>query len=213
MFNCLKILIMSALVLSISPDASASCFAAPDAPITYDEIADEALFNCRNKIPTDAISRIIEILIEVEKRFDPPPELRGMVLAAACMESGFNPKAKGDRKFSRSGRKPMAIGILQMWSIYEKIFPGIDRTDPASAANGWMTHIVNRIPYVKRRCRYATPEKTWIAAWVTGIRAKKKGGRCKEKPLHLRLLRKWHKKIRNDRQRCWNMTPDGIDGC
>ena len=213
MLNCLKILTIFVLILSISPGVSASCFATPDAPITYDELADEALFNCRNKAPTDAIARIVEILIEVEKRFDPPPELRGMVLAAACMESGFNPKAKGDRKFSRSGRKPMAIGILQMWSIYEKMFPGIDRTDPVSAANGWMTHIVNRIPYVKRRCRYATQEKMWIAAWVTGIRSKKKGGRCKEKPLHLRLLRKWHKKIRDDRQRCWNTTPDRIDGC
>jgi hypothetical protein len=56
-----------------------------------------------------------------------------------------------------------------------------------------MKHIARMIPKVKKQCRYKTPEKIWLAAWVTGIRYKKKGGRCREKPKHLRYLKKMHR--------------------
>ena len=158
--------------------------------ITYEELHDEALFNCPWAKMTVEKQKIIEQLIEIEKSFNPPPEMRGMLLAAACMESGFNPKAKGDRKFSKNKKTPMAIGILQQWKIYEKIFPGMDRTNPKSAATTWMQHIVNRIPGVKKRCRHKTDAKIWLAAWVTGVRARKVGGRCGERPLHYRLLKR-----------------------
>jgi hypothetical protein len=85
---------------------------------TYDEIHDEALFNCPWAKMTEEKQKIISKLIEIEKRFSPPPEMRGMLLAAACMESGFNPKAKGDRKFSKSKKEangdwnPPAVAFL-----------------------------------------------------------------------------------------------------
>ena len=137
--------------------------------------------------------------------------MRGMILAAACMESGFNPKAKGDRKFSKNKRTPMAIGILQMWPIYEKMFPGLDRTDPKQAAGGWMRHIVKQIPKVRKRCRHKTEAKVWLAAWVTGIRAKKAEGRCNERPLHYRLLKKWHRNIKREKKATTDCA--GQDGC
>jgi hypothetical protein len=143
---------------------------------------------------------MIDMLIEIEQSFNPPSEMRGMLLSAACSESGYNPNAKGDRKFSKNKRTPMAIGILQLWPIYEKMFPGLDRTNPKQAAVAWMKHIVKKIPKVKRQCKYKKPEKVWLAAWVTGIRYKKPGGRCKERPLHYRILKKWHKNIHEDRQ-------------
>ena len=136
------------------------------------------------------------MLIDVEKSFNPPPSMRGMILAAACMESGFNPYALGDRKFSKNKKKPMAVGILQLWPIYEKMYPGLERTNPKQAAAAWMHHIVKKIPKVKRQCKYRTANKIWLAAWVTGIRYKKVGGRCKERPKHYRLLRKWHRQIK-----------------
>ena len=183
-----------------------------DTSPSYDELHDEALFNCPYmRKATAEKEKIIKQLIEIEKTFNPPPEMRGMILAAACMESGFNPKAKGDRKFSKNKRTPMAIGILQMWPIYEKMFPGLDRTDPKQAAVGWMKHIVRQIPKVRKRCRYKTEAKVWLAAWVTGIRAKKKGGRCNERPLHYRLLRKWHGNIKRDREVKKDCA--GQDGC
>ena len=136
--------------------------------------------------------------------------MRGMILAAACMESRYNPNAKGDRKFSKDKKTPMAIGILQMWPIYEKMFPGLDRTNPESAANGWMQHIVKQIPKVKGMCGYKTDGKIWLAAWVTGIRYKKKGGRCREAPLHYRLLKRWHRNIKRE----WKKTRvKDVDGC
>ena len=139
---------------------------------------------------------LLRRLVDVEKVYKVPKPMQGMILAAACAESGYNPKAKGDRKFSRSKKKPMAIGLLQLWPIYEKMYPGLDRTDPIAAAHAWMKHIVRQIPKVRRKCKYRTTSKIWVAAWVTGIRYYKPTGRCKEKPKHLRILKKWQRAIK-----------------
>ena len=177
----------------------------PDAPVTYDEILDQAVRNCGKKQPETIDVQMLRDLIEVEKDFNVPASMRGMILAAACKESRYNPKAKGDRKFSKSKKKPMAIGLLQLWPIYEKMFPGLDRTDPIQSARAWMTHIIRMIPKVKKQCKYKTEKRIWIAAWVTGIRYKKPGGRCNEVPLHLRTLKKWHRNIKRERKKA--------DGC
>ena len=86
-------------------------------------------------------------LVEVEKKYGVPPELRGMVLAAACMESGYNRDARGDRRFSKSGKRPMAAGILQQWPFYERVY-GTDRADPISCADSWLKHIVSKLKKV-----------------------------------------------------------------
>jgi len=182
-----------------------------DSGPTYEELHDQALFNCPWAKMTAEKEKIISQLIEIEKTYDPPPEMRGMILAAACMESGFNPRAKGDRKFSKNKKTPMAIGILQMWPIYEKMYPGMDRTNPKDAANTWMKHIIKMIPRVKRDCKYRTDAKIWLAAWVTGIRSKKVGGRCNERPLHYRLLQRWHKNIKKARKAAADC--EGQNGC
>lgn len=163
---------------------------------TYDEVLKEAIHNCRGVDPEKVDIKLLEDLIEIEKEFNVPPDLRGMILSAACQESRYNPSAQGDRKFSKDKKTPMAIGLLQLWPIYEKMYPGLDRKNPREAARAWMKHIVKQIPKVKRQCRYRTDRKTWIAAWVTGIRYKKKGGRCREAPNHLRTLKRWHKNIK-----------------
>ncbi len=181
-------------------------------PITYKEILDEAIYNCRRRKPKDVDVKLLKKLIEVEKSYNVPDGMKGMLLAAACWESGYNPKAKGDRKFSKNKKTPMAIGILQLWPIYKKMNPGLDRTDPVASAHAWMKHIVRQIPGVKRRCKYRTKNRTWLAAWVTGIRYKKKGGRCKERPLHYRELKKWHRNIMKLRKEIEECKGDGC-GC
>jgi len=183
------IFLLSTTTLTIEPD---------DAP-SYEELVDQAVINCRNARGKEVDVELLWELVEVERQYNPAPEVRGMILAAACMESGYNPKAKGDRKFSKSGKKPKAIGILQLWPIYKKMYPGLDRTNPVDSAHAWMKHIVKMLPKVKRQCRYKTPKRLWIAAWVTGIRYKKPGGRCKERPKHLRILRRWHRNIMKER--------------
>lgn len=166
---------------------------------TYEELKLKALYECPMRDSSKIDATIIDKLIEVEKQYNVHPSARGMVLAAACMESGFNPKAKGDKKFSKNKKTPMAIGILQMWRWYEKTYK-VDRTDVASSAHGWMKHIVRMLPRVKKQCKFKSEKKLWVAAWVTGIRYPKKGGRCYERPLHLRILRKWQKQVRKDRR-------------
>lgn len=167
----------------------------PARPVAYSEIRDQAIRNCKRRKPGDVNEDIIDLLIEVEKTFNVPANLRGMLLSAACLESGYNPEARGDRKFSRDNKKAKAIGILQQWKWYEKYY-GTDRTDPRSAAETWMTHIVRKIDKVKKLCGFESDKKVWVAAWVTAIRAPKANGRCYEKPNHYKLLKKWHKDIR-----------------
>ena len=164
----------------------------------YSCVAKRARYDCKNRKWEDIDPEIIDTLIKVEKQYNVPNELKGMLLAAACVESGFNPKAKGDRKFSKDKKTPKAIGILQMWPVYEKMYPGLDRTNPEQAAHGWMKHIVSKLPKVDKQCRYKTDYRRWVAAWVTGIRYKKPGGRCLEKPKHLKVLRRWHRHIANN---------------
>ena len=174
----------------------------PEDPIEYYEIMEQAIFNCKSVAPENIDIDIIDSLIETEKEYDVPKELRGMLLSAACAESGFNPTAKGDRKFSKDGKTPRAIGLFQMWRWWEssRYGYGIDRTDPGQAATAFMKHIVRQIEKVKKRCKYRTDKKVWVTAWVHAIRKPKEGGRCRETPRHLRILKKWHKAIMEQRK-------------
>ena len=178
-----------------------------DTSVTYDELRYHAIYGCKNN--KEPSIEIIDMLIQVEKSFNPPPEMRGMILAAACTESGYKPLAKGDRRFSRDKKSPMAIGILQLWPIY----PGLDRKNPEQSAKAWMHHIVKKIPKVKRQCKYKKADKVWLAAWVTGIRYKKPNGRCNERPKHYRLLRKWHRVIKKERLKRDYCTNEDTCGC
>lgn len=190
----LKVCLTSTLLLlSTSPSSAHTTYP------TYEELRAKAIYECPTRNWKGVDASVVDKLIAVEKQYNVHPSVRGMVLAAACLESGFNPKAKGDRKFSKNKKTPMAIGVLQMWKYYEKAY-GVDRTDPVSSAHGWLKHIVRQLSKVKRQCKFKSKKKLWVAAWVTGIRYKKKGGRCYERPLHLKLLRRWQRKVRKDRR-------------
>ena len=174
-----------------------------DSRPTYDEIRLEAIYNCKNnKSASRATIKLVDDLIAIEKKYNVPASLRGMLLSAVCVESGFNPKAKGDYRKSKKSKwlKPKAIGILQQWPWVEKFY-NIDRTSPLEAADAWMRHVVRQLKSVKRECRMRSNKKQWVAAWVKSIRAPKKdGNRCKERPTHYRLLKKWHRVILRDRK-------------
>ena len=149
---------------------------------------------------------MIALMIDVEKNFDVPKELRGMLVAAACSESGYNPVARGDFRDRRRRGKirnvAMAIGILQQWPWYEKYYD-MDRTDPLQAAVAWIQHVRKQLPKVRKRCKIPknNVKRLWIAAWVHAIRAPRDGGRCGETPLHYKILRKWHKQISRDHRK------------
>jgi hypothetical protein len=163
--------------------------------ITYEALLYEAKHNCRNINPNKIDDNILEKLVAIEKKYNVP--IKGTLLAAACYESGFNPNAVGDRKFSRDKKTPKAAGLFQMWPWWtsSKYGYNINRKDVEESSDAYIRHINKQLPKVKRRCKFKKEEKLWIAAWVTAIRSPKKKGRCFERPKHLKLLRKWYKSV------------------
>jgi len=188
---------MLSIILSVLITASGSLFYEESQDDWfYDCISERAVNDCKYRSAEDIDPEIISLLINVEKEYNVPSSLKGMLLAAACTESGYNALAAGDKKFSKSKKKPMAIGILQLWPIYVKMYK-IDRKNPTASAHAWMKHIVSKLKKIDKQCGYKTQRRRWIAAWVTGIRYKKPGGRCKERPTHLKTLNRWHRHIEN----------------
>ena len=180
--------------------------------ITYEEILDEAVLNCKNAKIDKIDYKLLDNLIAIEKKYNPPTELKGLILAAACQESGYNPNARGDRKFSKDGKTAMALGLFQMWPWWEKKSHGygIDRTDPLQAADAWMRHIVKQIKSIKKQCKHRTDKRIWIAAWTKAVRYPVEAGRCLQVPRHYKLLKKWHGNIirlKKQKKEC------EIDGC
>tara|TARA_R110002020_G_scaffold48694_2_gene138744 strand:- start:3089 stop:3667 length:579 start_codon:yes stop_codon:yes gene_type:complete len=166
---------------------------------SYEDLVYEAQYNCDNAHPEDIDDNMLWDLVKIEKKYSVPDSLRGMVLAASCMESGHKSQAKGDYRIIKNKKLPMAIGILQQWPWYEKKY-GIDRTNYVEAADSWMKHIVKKLHTVEKKCGFKTKTRKWIAAWVTAIRYPKPGGRCNERPKHYKLLRKWHRQIKKSHE-------------
>ncbi len=164
---------------------------------TVEMLTEIAVNNCKNvsqKKRSSALLVAKQIAI-LEHEMDIPDEMLGMALSAACLESGFNPKARGDRKFSKSG-KPKAVGLYQMWPWWKsKRGYNVDRQDVESSTRAWISHIKKQVPKVKKRCKTRTVLRTWIAAWVHAVRAPKTGGRCRETPKHYRYFKKIRKEF------------------
>ncbi len=177
--------------------------------VSYDEIHDEAIFNCpwAKQINQDK-EKIVSMLIKIEKEYNLPENLRGMLIAAACHESGYEISAKGDYRKKRA----MAVGLFQMWPWWEKAY-NIDRKNPEDSARAYMQHIKKMLNKVDRQCKIRNPTKKWLAAWATAIRAPKKNGRCNERPLFYRVLRKWHKNINFNKAERNRLLKDGTKGC
>ena len=201
---------------------------ARSASFSDDEIIWQALSNCKyassrrrgETLPAYEARRaneeaVLRELLEIEKRHGVPDSLRGMLLAAACHESGYNRLARGDRKFSKNKKRYLAKGLFQMWPWWERAYK-IKRTNVNQSANAYLTHIKKQTLKVRRVCgkRIASSEKKkWIVGWATAIRAPKPGGRCYEKPRFYRILRRWHRNINNYRQQVGTCADEYKDGC
>jgi len=177
----------------------------------YNDLLVEA-YECKNAKEKAKESGIIEKLIEIEDtyfvKYDIPDDLRGMLLAAACSESGYDGQAKGDWKVitkrNREYKVPRAKGILQFWQWAEKKY-ALNRLDPINSAHVWMQHVVNS--YSKNRCKeYRLTEKQrWLGAWAQAVRGrltKENRYRCFQRTKHWKKLRKWKKNIKNYEPGC-----------
>tara|TARA_Y100001938_G_C7880577_1_gene324796 strand:+ start:86 stop:664 length:579 start_codon:yes stop_codon:yes gene_type:complete len=174
----------------------------------YNDLINEA-YDCKNAKTEDLETGIIEKLAEVEdfyfQAYNIPEELRGMLLAAACVESGYNARAKGDWKIVFKTKKhPRAKGILQFWHWAEKEY-GLNRLDPIQSAHVWMVHVSNT--RIKNFCSgYRLTEKQkWLGAWSQAVRGrltKENRYRCFQRTKHWKKLRKWKKNIKNYDEGC-----------
>jgi hypothetical protein len=197
----------------------------PDTPVAIPEESDETLLEtaildqaltCGGAKVGQFDRQLLHDLLRIEEDFQVPMPLRGMVLAAACVESGYNPDAEGDHKFSPRGR-PVAIGILQMWPWwqYGPYGPKVNRRDPRAAARAWLAHVVKQLPTIQRQCRYNKPEQVdqlWRTAWITAVRAPAKKPRCKQTFSHWHTHKRWRLTWQSLLDSDLTEAPEGVSG-
>jgi hypothetical protein len=178
--------------------AHPKCLVPPPAPEMPLETAilDRAMLCNRSRTTPDR-TLLLEML-RYEEEFNVPLELRGMVLAAACHESGFTPDIEGDHRFSKDKKTPKAIGILQQWPWWETSpwGPKINRRNPRQAARAWVAHVVKQVPKVRRNCRLkrlTQEDRLWKVSWLTAIRSPSKTPRCFQSSQHWKRFVRWRK--------------------
>ena len=180
----------------------------PDAETAEEKAWIDRALKCKNiSIPYVHRSTLLYFL-RVEERYL-PRELKGLSLAAACAESGFNPNAMGDyrkwdpvRKMTVKCRRgsskcyAKAIGAFQFWPWAKKY---IDRRDMFSSVEFWAKRVKKQAAVVLRQCRYYPYEykkaggrvyTIWSAAEAKAVRGPGKK-RCREKTTHWRKWKKW----------------------
>lgn len=143
----------------------------------------------RSAVEAGATEQLALDLLHVEVLAGVPERYRGMTLAKAKMESGFNPYAVGD-----NGK---AIGMFQLWPWAERFIT--DRTEPIASAHLLLGAIVNSTRTIKRKCPKVRDR--WLLAWIrvnrgpTWRRADRRGEpRCSGSvPKGLKVLRRWRR--------------------
>jgi hypothetical protein len=171
-FNVSYLFFPISLVLVSSP--------APVAQKVFEaEILHVARTSCKNAKPKSVDTKLLRSLLDIEKSAGVPFKYRGMVLAAACSESGYQPKVTGDR-----GK---AVGILQLWPWWEKRYK-VNRTDPLASARAWTTQIMRTFSKAKRKCG---KRRAFVTAWAWVASGPKKWT-CRA-PRHYTRLKRWHR--------------------
>ena len=176
-------------------------------PPTYDEIKFAAVYHCHHRSWLDVDENIVDDLIEIEKyyfkTYNIPVELRGMLLSAACNESGYNPRAKGDWTVRKGRKMALAKGVVQLhpwWTTKYKV----DRFNHVKSSRAWMQHIVHQRDKIERKgwCKRHSNTKKWVVAWVQTTRGrsnKKNNFRCYQAPSHYKHLKRWYRAIKKER--------------
>lgn len=150
--------------------------------VSYFEIARQAIFNCptyKNNIMQIKPTLVFD-LIGIERKYNVPKSLRGILLATACQEKSLSGKivplrywkVKVDSKFT-----PTTTSRF----VYQK------------NADIWMTKIVDKLPLIKKRCAKLNETDRWKAAWDRGFG-------CNKKPQGFKLLRNWHTNIKKQKK-------------
>jgi hypothetical protein len=126
---------------------------------------------------------VVRELLAIERAAGITGEGRGLLVAAACNESGFKAKARGDwSEYKETGvRVPTSLGMVQMKGWWVKRHPEWwteaktkePRYEWRLAARVWSNHIVRQLPRVRRECGYTSERDVWRAAHRTALRPAK----------------------------------------
>ena len=145
-------------------------------------LLDVAMTKCGSNRSGTVSHKFLSDLLDIEKQAGVPDRYRGMVLAAACSESRFSSKARGD--------KGKAVGILQLWPWWERKYQ-VDRRDPYDSADAWTGQIMKTLPRARRKCG---KRRAFVSAWAW-VASGPKGWKCRA-PRHYTRLKRWHRIVR-----------------
>ena len=175
-------------VIAIVVAMSSAALAFDDEPTDVErQIIDEAV-RCPNAKSVGPW--LVWQMLEAEETAGVPQSLRGLIVAAACTESGFYARARGDCKAGRC----RARGVLQLWPWWSRRYR-IDRDDPMQSARAWLAHIVRQIPKTRRVCSRVKGRDVWLVAQVRAIRSAGQK-RCTQRSLHWKRLKRWQRRIK-----------------
>lgn len=128
--------------------------------------------------------KVVRQLLRVEVAAGFAPAARGLVVAAACNESGFNPRALGDWYSLTTGKRcknntpgcaPKSFGMFQFQGWAKRHIrrltdaKGDPRFDWHASATYWAKHVAKQVPRVERECGYPDVADVWMAAHRTAV--------------------------------------------
>jgi hypothetical protein len=141
----------------------------------------EATLAC-NRAKKPVNKGILSDLAQVEKPLPIPESARGILWAAACMESGY-------RVRPRCGDKGKSCGMFQVRKWLTRRYK-VDAYDYTGVARALLTQVLRSDGKVRRKCpRRSKTKRFWIAySWVT---RGPNGWNCRGTSRHHRLLKRW----------------------
>ena len=167
---------------------------------------------------------MVRELLRIEQRAGFTGPARGLLVAAACNESGLTSHALGDWVNPMTGKRcrngaagciPKSYGLLQFQGWAKRKIrayatnPKIKdpRFDWRASAEFWTRHVVKQIPRVRAECGYTDERDVWRAAHRTAVTAPK-CGRWKARrgrQVCVQWIPRCHKIGRDYRSRHWKI--------
>jgi len=168
-------------------------------PVEYFELARQAIFNCPNKNSLQIKPTVVFDLIEVERKYKVPKDLRGIVLTMNCLEKQGLLK-KGLKKLRHwkggSTKEVRALKLLDTKSKDLVKHSRFNKNNFKKTADVMLRRITTKMPVGQK----GPLKEKWLKAWIKSIQENKPNNTPEPKK-HLILLKKWHEKIKKEKKK------------